>query len=220
MTQLTQEHFSTCFDHNQLFAPGATIVRRERLKGHLWVAYPMRVVEHTPQHLVAYLPAGTHITYPQWPFDSWQHPWQTMGITRWSGHGKLSIMRPGDWYSVDVFWQGPKRQFSAWYFNIQSPLKHLVCGVETLDLELDYVLHANGCFIEKDSELLNHRIALGQFEEQQGAKARVVGQELTHMVRSEQTWWDPTWSAWKPPADWGPAQLPDNWLTNEELVLK
>lgn len=60
------------------------------------------------------------------------------------------LHRPGDAYSVDLFWNGPHREFSGWYINLQDPIRRHERGFDTLDHELDYWLPSRGSWTVKD----------------------------------------------------------------------
>ncbi|MEU4802794.1 DUF402 domain-containing protein [Actinosynnema sp. NPDC023587] len=80
------------------FAPGDVALRREVLHGRPWAVTPTRVVADGPDLLAVFTVPGTRFGFPPHPFP---HHWQTLGRTRWNGHGKLQLHRPGDAYSVD-----------------------------------------------------------------------------------------------------------------------
>ncbi|MGH8893677.1 MAG: hypothetical protein ACRDWY_10305 [Actinomycetes bacterium] len=58
---------------------GRVVLRREFLHGHPWIAFPTYVVSDDPGLLVTYLASGSELAFADWPFDRWQHPWQTAG---------------------------------------------------------------------------------------------------------------------------------------------
>ena len=53
------------------------------------------------------------------------------------GHGTLMLRRPGDRYSIWVFWDGDEREFECWYVNFEEPYRRSKIGIDTLDHELD-----------------------------------------------------------------------------------
>lgn len=191
--------------------PGEVVVRREVLHGHPWVAFPTYVVRDEPDLLAVYLAAGSELAFAEWPFEQWRHPWQTAGHQRWSGHGKLMLHRPGDAYSVDLFWTGPDRVFSGWYLNLQDPIRRYDGGFETLDHELDYWLPADGPWTVKDDELFEHRVLEGRYTASQAESIRATGQQVSAMLRAGTWWWDPSWAAWEPPVEWSGADVPPGW---------
>jgi hypothetical protein len=187
---------------------GDVAVRSETLKGAPWIAFPTYVVRDEPRLLVTYLAPGSTLAFPDWPFDRWEHPWLTAGHRTWSGHGKLMMHRPGDAYSVDVFWHGPDREFSGWYLNLQDPIRRDGAGYDTLDHELDYWLPAAGGWQVKDAELFEERVAEERYTPAEADSIRRAGREIEDMLEAGTTWWDPAWAAWTPPDDWTGVDLP------------
>lgn len=194
---------------------GETLVRREVLHGHLWIGFCTYVVEDTADLLAVYLTEGSTLAYPRWPFAQWQHPWRTAGHQTWRGHGKLMLHRPGDAYSVDVFWQGSNREFAGWYINLQDPIRRYERCFDTLDHELDYWLSASGSWSVKDDELFEQRVQEGRYSEEQAASIRAAGAQVADMLSTHSHWWDESWARWTPPSDWQALDLPADWQTSE-----
>lgn len=192
---------------------GDVVVRRELLHGHVWCGFATYVVQDTDDLLALYLPGGSELAFPDWPFDRWEHPWHAAGHRVWSGHGKLMLHRPGDAYSVDLFWEGPDRSFSGWYLNLQDPLRRGPARVDTLDHELDYWMPAGGGWHVKDDELFEERVREERYDAEQAAAIRATGKSIVDMLSAGQTWWDPVWAAWTPPAQWGSLRLPAGWAS-------
>ena len=192
---------------------GQTVVRREVLRGHLWIGFNTHIVQDTDDLLAVYLAEGSTLGFPEWPFERWQHPWRTRGFTAWRGHGKLMLHRPGDAYSVDLFWEGPDRTFSGWYINLQDPIRRHERGFDTLDHELDYWLPRSGSWIVKDAELFEQRVAEGRYSEELAASVRVTGGRIADMLDRQSYWWDAAWARWTPPHEWRALDLPSDWQT-------
>lgn len=192
---------------------GEPVVRREILKGHPWAAFPTRVVQDTDDLLAVYLAPGSELGYADWPFDRWVHPWRTAGHRVWHGHGKLMLHRPGDHYSVDVFWTGPTREFAGWYINLQDPFRRHDGGFDTLDHELDYWLPASGDWEVKDAELFEERIREERYSPGQVTRIRETSDLIVDLLRSGRHWWDPAWAEWLPPDGWDGLDLPPGWQT-------
>ncbi len=193
------------------WAVGTPVVRLEVLHGHPWCAFNTRVVQDTDDLLAVFLSPGSRLAFPAWPFDRWEHPWLTAGHTAWHGHGKLMLQRPGDAYSVDLFWRGPDRTFSGWYLNLQDPFRRFDDRFETLDHELDYWIPAGGPWQVKDAELFEERIREGRYSLEQAEEIRGVGAAIEEMLTAGTHWWDQSWADWHPPDDWGPLDLPPAW---------
>ena len=190
---------------------GECVVRREFLHGHAWIGFTTYVVCDQPDLLAVYLPSGSELAFPDWPFDQWEHPWRTAGHTHWSGHGKLMLHRPGDAYSVDLFWRGEQREFTGWYVNLQDPVRRHDGGFDTLDHELDYLVAPDGTWIEKDGELFEQRVRERRYDAVVAASVRSVGASVREMLTRGEQWWDPSWAQWHPPESWSATTLPAGW---------
>ena len=190
---------------------GETLVRREVLHEHLWVGFSTYVVEDSDDLLAVYLAEGSTLAFPEWPYERWHHPWRTAGHTAWYGHGKLMLHRPGDAYSVDLFWKGPDREFSGWYINLQDPIRRHERGFDTLDDELDFWLPASGTWSVKDDELFEQRVREGRYSEDQAVAIRATGSQVADMLSTGRTWWDESWAHWTPSAHWHALDLPEGW---------
>lgn len=195
---------------------GETVVRREFLHGHPWIGFSTYVVEDTDELLAVYLAEGSRLAFPDWPFDRWVHPWQTAGHRSWNGHGKLMLHRPGDAFSVDLFWHGPGREFAGWYVNLQEPIIRHERGFDTLDHELDFWLHHDGTWSAKDEDLFEQRVAEGRYSTEQAAAIRATGRQVEAMLSSGSHWWDEAWARWCPPPGWRGLDLPDGWSEPEQ----
>ena len=190
---------------------GDVVVRREWLHGHVWAGFATYVVEDTDDLLAVYLAEGSELAFPDWPFDQWVHPWYVAGHRSWHGHGKLMLHRPGDAYSVDVFWTGPNRRFAGWYINLQDPFRRYESGFDTLDHELDYWMPAAGPWSAKDEELFEQRVVEGRYSEEQAAAIRATGEQVADMLSAGAHWWDESWAEWTPPPAWQSLRLPQGW---------
>jgi hypothetical protein len=193
------------------WALGQLVVRREFLHGQPWIGFETYVVRDDPDLVAVYLPSGSELAFPEWPFDQREHPWRTAGVTRWSGRGKLMLHRPGDAYSVDVFWKGEQRKLSGWYVNLQDPIRRYDTGFDTLDHELDYWVMPDGTWAEKDGDLFERRVREGRYDEETGASVRRVGDSVRKMLMRREQWWDPSWADWQPPTAWSATTLPPGW---------
>lgn len=193
------------------WSAGDQVVRREFLHGHPWIGFTTYVVCDEPNLLAVYLPTGSELSFPDWPFDEWVHPWFTAGHTHWGGHGKLMLQRPQDAYSVDLFWRGEQREFMGWYVNLQDPVTRHDASFDTLDHELDYWVAPDGTWTEKDGELFEQRVREGRYDEDVATSVRAVGAQVRDMLTAGEQWWDPAWANWQAPEEWSATSLPSGW---------
>jgi hypothetical protein len=184
------------------------VLRREVLHGEPWAVTPTRVVVDEPDLLAVFIAPGTEFGFPE---HHWPHEWQLKGNTRWRGHGKLMMHRPGDAYSVDLFWKGEERCFAGWYLNLQDPFRRTPQGFDTLDHDLDYWLPAVGDWVEKDREVFERQVGLGKFTSEQAESIREQGRRIRALLTAGDTWWDQAWARWQPDPSWTAAELPEGW---------
>ena len=118
------------------------------------------------------------------------------------------LHRPGDAYSVDVFWTGPDRQFAGWYLNLQDPIRRYPGGFDTLDHELDFWAPASGRWSVKDDELFEQRVAEGRYTQEQAASIRKTGDQVAGMLSTGSRWWDEAWAEWAPLRHGGRSSCP------------
>ena len=191
------------------WAPGETIVFRQVWRGRPWAGIPQVVVADEPGLLVTYLPEGAPFGFAQGEFPGGVHPWAHRG--RWEGHGALMLRRPGDRYSIWVFWQGEERRFWGWYVNLEQPYRRSTIGFDTLDHELDLWSEDGVTWHLKDEEGVALRVAEGRFDEHEAERIRTDAAAFQAEYERDGPWWDLGWAEWRPPADLVTPSLPKNW---------
>lgn len=124
----------------------------------------------------------------------------------WEKGPVLRFMRPGDAHTVEICWD---REWSlaCWYVNLQAPLVVNGNRFDTTDWALDIVVTPDGARRWKDEDEFAQAIELGVFADAGAADAvRAEGER----VIAERPW--PTgWEDWRPPSDWTPLPLPEDW---------
>jgi hypothetical protein len=187
---------------------GEAVVRRDVWRGQPWVGVAALVVEDAPKLLALYVPEGAEIAVAEGNFPI-IHPWSRRKA--WRGHGILMFHRPGDAYSVWLFWDGPERRFWGWYLNLEDPFRRTELGLDIRDHELDLWSEDGRTWHWKDDELLDQRVAEGVYTQAEAVSIRTEGTRLHAEVVDGGGWWDEAWASWEPPADWAPPRLPPGW---------
>jgi Protein of unknown function (DUF402) len=179
------------------WAAGERVTRREVWHGRPLSEIPVTVVRDAPGLLVVHLAEGAPFRFPagDWPTP---HPWSERRA--WSGHGVLMLHRPGDTYSVWVFWIGEERTFDRWYVNFERPLRRTDDGFETLDHEIDLWSRDLRTWHWKDEELLARRAAEGWFTREEAAAIETDARGVRADLAKHGPWWDQHWTEWTPPA--------------------
>lgn len=186
--------------------PGETVVWREVKNGQPWFLTPVIVVEDRPDLLAVYLAEGAPFVYPAG--DLPEHPWSRHGKKRWTGHGTLLLYRPGDGFSVWVFWRGRAREFAGWYVNFEEPWRRTPEGFDKLDLELDIWLADGRHWVWKDRDSFEQQVRDGFITAEQAAAVRADSAKVASMLDRGERWWDEAWAQWAPDPAWPLPELP------------
>jgi hypothetical protein len=182
---------------------------RQVWRGRPWAGIPQVVVSDEADVLITYLPEGAPFGFAAGEFPGGVHPWAHRG--RWEGHGALMLRRPGDRYSVWVFWQGEERRFWGWYVNLEEPYRRSAIGFDTLDHELDLWSEDGATWHLKDEEGVEQRVAEGRFDEQEAERIWADADAFRAEYERDGPWWDLAWAEWTPPADLVTPSLPEGW---------
>ena len=105
-------------------------------------------------------------------------------------------------HAVSVLWAGPEPELACWYLNLQEPFRRTEQGIDTQDLELDFVVDPDGRWERKDEELLELRLREGRFTETQLAEIRAEGARIEAELEAGRRWWDARWALWEPDPTW------------------
>jgi hypothetical protein len=123
----------------------------------------------------------------------------------WNRSHVLRFMRAGDAHTVELFWD-EDWTFRGWYVNLQAPLRVHGSFFDTTDFALDVTVDPNGTWAWKDEDDFARAIELGVLDDAAAAEVRTEGER----VIAERPW--PTgWENWRPPAEWQPLPLPEDW---------
>lgn len=199
-----------------LHEPGDLVVLRFRsIDGRYLSGRPLRVVEHTPDLLVTWMPEGTVVSVPMLadgrglrgvPLDErWAHP-RAPKLRPWHGTELVQLFPLGRAHSLWIV-RGRSHELVGWYVNLEDP--HVLDGrtISTRDNVLDLWIPAESGEPQwKDEDELEAAVRVGRLTEEEAAAIRAEGER----VRRERPW--PTgWESWLPPADWATPELPPGW---------
>ena len=131
----------------QHWAPGEHILWRYRGNGSdaVHICRPVTVVRDTPDLLAVWLAPGTECIRPvltdgtavhEEPLATRYTAPRTTARGHWFGTGVLKLARPGDPWSVWLFWERGW-QFRSWYVNLEEPRTRWSGGVDSEDHFLD-----------------------------------------------------------------------------------
>jgi hypothetical protein len=123
----------------------------------------------------------------------------------WESAHVLRFMRPGDAHTVEVWWD-LDWQLTGWYVNLQAPLVVRGSFFDTTDHALDITVAADGRWSWKDEEDLVRMVELGVLDGPAAAEVRAEGERVI-AARP----WPTGWESWRPPGEWQPLPLPEDW---------
>jgi hypothetical protein len=123
----------------------------------------------------------------------------------WAKGPVLRFMRPGDAHTIEVCWD-PEWRFVCWYVNLQAPLAVRGDRFDTTDWALDLVVRPNGSWSWKDEHDFAEAQELGILDAAAAAEVRAEGERVI-----EASPWPTGWEGWRPPREWEPLPLPDDW---------
>lgn len=185
------------------------MLKRSIYRGNVRWAFPHRYVGEWDGRIAIYCSPGNQGKGLTRGADGYLKRWITDAPPQdltWERGGVLRFERPGSAYSVEVCWDTDWR-VAGWYVNLQSPAVFDGRRLDTTDWVLDIWIPAEtGEPQWKDEDELAEAIELGVFDARSAAKVRAEGER----VIAERPW--PTgWENWRPPPEWNPLPLPEDW---------
>jgi hypothetical protein len=195
------------------FEPGETVVLRELLRGRLWAARPLTMVRDADDAWMFYLPLGSRWLGPSGPKERLIHrkapgaDW-TVEERRWTGAHVLSFAWPGAPAAVLHFWDESWSP-TAWYVNVEVPLRRFELGFDTFDHDLDIVIEPDrSSWRWKDEEVVAEGIRLGVYTQDEEAAFRRAAERALHRVLDREPPFDREWADWRPDPAWPVPVLP------------
>jgi hypothetical protein len=172
------------------------------------------VIEDADDRVVGFLAEDTEVAYPmladgrglrEVPLEErWSHPRQAMRRP-WVRSDLVMIFPRDRRYSLWVFHEGGEHV--GWYINLEQPHVFGERTIITRDDILDIWVPAETSEPQwKDEDEFEVAQQVGRLTEEDAAAILAEGQRV--MVERP---WPTGWENWRPPADWGPARLPDDW---------
>jgi uncharacterized protein DUF402 len=212
-----------------VFAEGATVVRRDILRGKVWSAIPHRVVADSGDTLVLARWPGVEMVGPA-TWIEWLRTgdnavrrqaipnlaagqWE-LGRWTWRDTTVLNRCAAGEYFSVSrsvSAGHGP----GGWYVNFELPYRRTAIGIDTFDLLLDLVVEPDlSGHAWKDEDEYAHARRLGLISDSvhhqvEQARLRVLG-----LIETGQGPFAGTWAAWRRDPGWPVPALPADALTS------
>ncbi|MEU8893448.1 DUF402 domain-containing protein [Streptomyces sp. NPDC048442] len=203
------------------WVPGDRILWRYRdnASPRIHICRPVTVVQDTDELLAVWMAPGTECVKPvlvdgtsvhEEPLETRYTKARRTTTSRWFGTGVLKLARPGEPWSVWLFWE-PGWRFKNWYINLEEPRARWVGGVDSQDHFLDIAVAPDRRWMWLDEDEFAQARRVGLVGERQAEGVREAGLAA---VRTVEAWGAPFadgWEDWRPDPHWGVPDLPDDW---------
>ena len=203
-----------------MWEPGETVTWRGIYRNRVWHAQTVIVVRDAPNETVVALLPGTECIAPEgylqgkdsnkrrWNFK--EKNWQLEAYS-WRTNRLLLLLEPEKYYSTIYFWNHESNEFLCYYINFQLPFQRSHYGIDTLDLDLDLIIHPDFSYEWKDvddyQKAIEYEIILpGWVQGIEEAKS-----DIFNTLEKRQYPFDGSWLNWMPDPNWAPPKLPENW---------
>ena len=203
-----------------MWRPGAVIAWRGIYRERIWHVQPTILVKDSPEETALALLPGTECiaeeTYPKekkngkrrWYFVN--EDWQLARYT-WQANRLLLLFEPEKYYSIVFFWNDATNEFLCYYINFQLPFQRNCRSVDTLDLDLDLVIHPDFTYEWKDEDDYQKAIEHGGIAAEWINGIEAAKREILKRIEQRRYPFDGSWLDWMPDPDWVPPSLPENW---------
>lgn len=205
----------------RFWRPGAQILWRYRENGGdaIHICRPVTVVRDTADLLAVWLAPGTECVRPV--MADGRPPYEEPLATRytaprtvkhdvWHGMGVLKLARPGEPWSVWLWWE-PDWRFKSWYVNLESPRVRGTHGVDSEDHFLDIDVFPDRTWAWRDEDEFAQAQRDGLMSAETARGVRAAGSAALEYVRA----WAPPfcdgWEDWRPDPAWPLPVLPEGW---------
>lgn len=129
----------------------------------------------------------------------------------WSDNRVLSLYRPGDACSVELFWRDADDAFLGWQVNLQLPWRRTPIGFDSRDLILDLAVRPDRSTHWKDEDELAFALERGTITQAEVDMARDAGERAMERIARREPPFDDSLLAWRPDPAWSAPELPAGW---------
>jgi hypothetical protein len=201
--------------------PGTRILWRYRANGtglpH--ICRPVTVVRDSPELLAAWVAPGTVCVKPEIADGTPVHheplatrytrPRRTV-LSRWFGTGVLKLARPGEPWSVWLFWERDW-QFKNWYVNLEEPRHRWPGGIDSEDHFLDIAVYPDRSWEWRDEDEFAAARGAGLVDDELAARVREAGRAVVELIGAWASPFRDGWEHWRPDPHWPVPSLPQDW---------
>lgn len=206
------------------WAPGEHVLWRYRGNGaryrdEVHIVRPVTVVRDDPGLLAVWMAPGTMCVKPvladgtavhREPLATRYRKPRATRVEQWWGTGVLKLARPGEPWSVWLFWK-PGWRFKNWYVNLEEPRRRWSGGVDSQDHFLDISVGPDRTWGWRDEDEFAQAQADGLMDATLADRVREAG---VRAVRLIEEWGSPFrdgWQDWRPDPSWTVPSLPRDW---------
>nr|WP_274913566.1 DUF402 domain-containing protein [Streptomyces sp. WZ-12] len=212
------------------WAPGEHVLWRYRDNAdprRFHICRPVTVVQDTEELLAVWMAPGTSCIKPVLADGTPVHrePLATRYTTprrtqrhQWFGTGVLKLARPGDPWSVWLFWESGWH-FKNWYVNLEEPRRRWSGGIDSLDHFLDICVYPDRRWEWRDEDEFAQARRDGLMTDAQAAGVSSAGRAAVAQIEA---WGGPFadhWEDWRPDPAWEVPVLPENWDRPPDRLL-
>ncbi|OON81361.1 cytidylyl-2-hydroxypropylphosphonate hydrolase [Streptomyces tsukubensis] len=201
--------------------PGTQILwrYRENAGDGFHICRPMTVVQDTPELLAAWIAPGTECVKPaiadgtpvhDEPLATRYTRPRTLVRDEWYGMGVLKLARPGEPWSVWLWWDRGWR-FQNWYVNLEEPRTRWADGVDSEDHFLDIDVYQDRSWRWRDEDEFAQAQRDGLMDDEQAARVREAGRRAVAAIEAWNAPFSEGWQQWRPDPAWPVPVLPDDW---------
>ncbi len=203
-----------------MWQPGEVIVWRGIFRECVWHVMPTIVIKDTPQEIVLALTPGTDCMVEEnyakhdkngkrrWDFKD--EDWILEKFI-WHTNRLLFIIEPERYYSTIYFWHHESNEFLCYYVNFQLPFRRNHNSIDTLDLDIDLVVHPDFSFEWKDLDDYQKAIDAGIMDAEWVEEIETAKAEVLERLEKRAYPFDGSWLNWRPDPTWSTPKLPGDW---------
>jgi hypothetical protein len=221
MTAETLLHGNGPGDTHGHWSPGEQVLWRYRgnATDRFHICRPVTVVRDDPEILAVWMAPGTPCVKPvladgssidSEPLVTRYVKPRTTRVEQWRGAGVLKLARPGEPWSVWLFWEQGWR-FKNWYVNLEEPRRRWSGGIDSEDHFLDISVAPDRSWRWLDEDEFAQAQAVGVMPVTTAERVREAGQRAVGVIRAWERPFRDGWENWRPNPAWPVPALPVDW---------
>ncbi|MFI1398337.1 DUF402 domain-containing protein [Streptomyces sp. NPDC020681] len=183
------------------------------------ICRPVTVVQDSDEILAVWMAPGTECVKPvltngtpvhQEPLATRYTAPRTTTRGRWFGTGVLKLARPGEPWSVWLFWESGWR-FKNWYVNLEEPRIRWAGGIDSEDHFLDISVFPDRSWLWRDEDEFDQAQRVGLMGPEKAERVRAAGRAAVEVIQAWGAPFSDGWEHWRPDPSWRTPELPADW---------